>query len=168
MTAFEISELGSFMAKLLKTPLFDNFLLVEATVQTSVTFHIDGQLHPEFFSEEECTEKGLTDCPCAPFSLVRETCFSMIKGRNTPVSFQFIFQLSPENAANTLAKSRSGFTPEDITGMFINLNYKNRKLTATTGISYKTFTLEKTLEKEWDALVEKFLQINQVQYASIV
>lgn len=163
MTAFEISEIKAFMSRLLGSPLFDHFLLSEATIQTVVTYHIDGQLHPSFFPAEELEERHLSNCPCAPFSLLRESCFAMMKGKNVPLSFQFIFQLSPENMARTLAQSSSPFTSEDISAMFINLNYKNGKLICTTGISYKIFSMDKSLEQEWDALVEKFFKKNRIE-----
>lgn len=80
----------------------------------------------------------------------------MMKGRNVPLYFQFVFQLSPENMQRTLAQCDSSFTPSDISAMFINLTFKDGKLTATTGISYRIFSLDKSLEQAWDKLVEKF------------
>lgn len=163
MTAFEISDIKSFMSRLFGSPLFDHFLLAEATIQTVATYHIDGQLNRSFFSEKELEEKHLSDCPCAPFSLLRESCFTMMKGKNVPLSFQFVFQLSPENMARTLNTSGSTFTSDDVSAMFINLNYKNGKLICTTGISYKLFSMDKSLDREWDALVEKFFKKNRIE-----
>ena len=168
MTAFEIPELGVFMPKLLKTSLFDPFLLVEATVRTSVTWQVDGRLHLEFFSEQEREEKRLQDCPCTPFSLVRETVFSMMKGKNLPLSFQFVFLLAPENTGKLLAEAGLGSAADAVSGLHLNLNYRNGKLTATTGVSYRTFTRDKAAEQEWDAAVEKFFRTNHIAAESIL
>ena len=50
MRAYQIKELKNFMAKLLATDAFDDFLLAEATITTYNTFIIDGHLVKEFFS----------------------------------------------------------------------------------------------------------------------
>lgn len=162
MTAFTISDIKQFMNRLLGSPLFDNFLLSEAMIQTGVTYQIDGSLQKSFYSEDQLAELGIADDPFVPFSLVRGNCFDLIKGKNVPLAFRFVFLLSPENMANTIQHSHSSFQVSDVSGMFINLNYKNGKLTCTTGISYKTFSLDKSLEQEWDGLVEKFFKKNQI------
>ena len=158
MTAFEICEIKSFMTQFLGSSLFDHFLLSEATIHTFSAYHIDGRLLKDFYSSEELEEQGLTDLPCVPFSLVRETCFSMMKGRNVPLYFQFVFQLSPENMQRTLSQCNTTFTPSDISAMFMNITFKDGKLTVTTGISYRIFSLDKSLEHAWDQLAERFFR----------
>lgn len=167
MTAFTISDIKQFMNRLLGSPLFDNFLLSEAMIQTGITHQIDGSLQKSFYTEEQLEELGIADYPFAPFSLVRGNCFDLIKGKNVPLAFRFVFLLSPENMVNTIERSHSNFKTSDISGMFINLNYKNGKLTCTTGISYKTFSLDKSLEQEWDMLVERFFKKNQIDIEPI-
>lgn len=163
MTAFEICDIKQFMNKLLASPLFDNFLLSEATIQTGVTYQIDGLLQSSFYQEEQLEELGLNKYKYIPFSLVRSNCFDLMKGKNVPLSFRFVFLLSPENMANTLAQTSSSFSEADVSGMFINLNFKNGKLICTTGISYKIFSIDKTLEQEWDRLVERFFKKNMLE-----
>lgn len=167
MTAFEIKDIKQFMNRLLGSNLFDNFLLSEAVIVSNITYQLDGSLQKSFYSEETLEELGIKDYSFVPFSLVRTNCFDLIKGKNTPLSFRFVFLLSPENMANTIARSHSQFHVSDVSGMFINLNYRGGKLTCTTGISYKTFSMEKTLEQEWDALVEAFFKKNQIDIESI-
>lgn len=162
MTAFEICDIKQFMNKLLVSPLFDNFLLTEATIQTSVTYQIDGHLRHGFYSDEQLEALGIADYPYVPFSLVRNNCFNLMKGKNTPLSFHFVFQLSPENQTKTLAQTTSSFLPGDISGMFLNLSFKDNKLLCTTGIAYQIFSMDKTLDYEWDRLVERFFQKNQL------
>ena len=41
--------------------------------------------------------------------------------------------------------------------MYLNLNYDGTRLTCTTGISLKLFTMDKTLEKAWDDAAQKKL-----------
>ncbi len=165
MTAFEICDIKQFMSQLLASPLFDNFLLSEATIQTNVTYQIDGQLQTGFYQEDQLEALGISPdtCKYVPFSLVRGNCFDLMKGKNIPLSFRFVFMLSPENMANTLAKTISSFSVNDVSGMFINLTFRGGKLLCTTGISYKIFSVDKTLDQEWDHLVELFFKKHQIE-----
>ena len=85
-----------------------------------------------------------------------------MKGKKKPGYFKFVFLLSPQNQASTVEKSGSNFSNDDIRAMYLNLVYKNDTLTCTTGISYKLFSLDKTLEQEWDRLVLLFFKKNHI------
>ena len=61
MTSFQITELKSFMGKLLGTDCFDSFLLAGAQVVTAVEYTIDGRIHPEFYPKEELQDPHV--CP---------------------------------------------------------------------------------------------------------
>lgn len=158
MIALNLLEIKDFMNKLLCSETFDNFLLREATIQNSVTWSLDGSLNTDFYSGEELENDGLSGLPFLPFGKVRPQCFDLIKGKRTPTYFKFVFLLSPANLARTLKQTKSSFTPEDITGMFLNLKFQRGKLLLTTGISYRTFSADKSLESEWDQLVKRFLK----------
>jgi hypothetical protein len=45
-----------------------------------------------------------------------------------------------------------------VRGLFLNIQYKQGKLTCTTGISLKTFTMEKGLEHVWEDMVQKYFK----------
>ncbi len=158
MVALQISEVGTLLNQMLKGDLFDHFLLREASVSQAFTAAIDGALCPGFYSEEECRELGLTGLSYIPFARVKPLCLDLIKGSRKPDSFRFVFLLSPENQAATIARSGTAFRTEDISGLFLNLTYKNEALICTTGISYRTFTMDKSLEREWDRLAALFFK----------
>ena len=102
MIAIQLLQVKDFMNKLLRTDLFDHFLLSEATIRGKGSYEIDGHLVPDFYSPEELDELELTGLSCLPFGMLRENCFALIKGKHTPSYFRFIFQLSPKNLKNTL------------------------------------------------------------------
>ena len=60
MQSYQIQDLKDFMKKLLLTETFDAFLLSEASVTTYAAFHLDGSIHPDYFSTDEA--KTLTTC----------------------------------------------------------------------------------------------------------
>ena len=164
MIALQITDIGHFMNSLLKDGLFDHFLLQEATVTQAVSYTIDGTVTPDFFDAEEIEAMNLSGMRFMPFGKIRPICFELMKGKKKPTYFKFVFLLSPKNQQSTIEKSGSGFHTEDISAMYINLTYKNNILVCTTGISYKLFSLDKTLEQEWDRLVTLFLKQNGISH----
>lgn len=167
MIALDISGIKDFMNKLLCTEIFDHFLLKEATIQSSVTWNLEGELNRDFYSTEELEELGLSGLSFLPFGQVRAQCFNLIKGKRTPSYFKFVFLLSPANLSRTLTQTHSSFTPEDITGMFINLKFQHGRLLLTTGISYRIFSTDKSLEQEWDTLIKRFLTNHEISFEEL-
>ncbi len=157
MIALRLSDKKTFMNQLLCSEIFDRFLLLEASVAKEATFSIDGRLNASFYTKEELDEQNLSDAKILPYAKLRPICYQLIRGSHTPVSFKFILMLSPQNTANTLLHSESGFTESDIKGIFLNLTFQNGQLLLTTGISYASFSMDHTLDQEWDLLVKKFL-----------
>lgn len=167
MTALNLPEIKEFMNKLLCSETFDHFLLKEAVIKTAVTFTIDGTMDHEFYSTDETESLGLTGFSCLPFGMLRSQCFDLIKGKRTPSYFKFVLELSPTNLARTLEQIHSSFTAADISGVFLNLKFQNDALLLTTGVSYRIFCPDKSLEHEWDRLVERFLKNNGIVYEKL-
>lgn len=164
MIALKIIEVGSFMNKLLRSDIFDNFLLQEAVITNGASFVIDGHINKDYYTEEELTELDLTDCKSLPFSVLRTNCFDLIKGKKTPSYFKFVFALAPKNLERTIASSGSSFTVNDISAVFMNLKFQNNILSVTTGVSYNIFSPDKTLDFKWDELVKLFFKKHEIFY----
>ena len=167
MIALNLLEIKDFMNKLLCTETFDHFLLKEALIQSSITWSVDGSINRDFFSGEELEALGVVDSAFLPFGMIRSHCFDLIKVKRTPSYFKFVFLLSPENLARTLAQIQSSYSSDDITGMFLNLKFQHGKLLLTTGISYRIFSVDKRLEQEWDVLVKRFLKNHGISFQEL-
>ena len=167
MIALKLPEVRVFMNKLLCTETFDNFLLQEAAIQGSISYHIEGTLHKDFYSEEELEQEHLNGLSFIPYGKVRTQCFDLIKGKRTPSFFKFVLLLSPMNLEKTLQQSASSLTSADVTAAFINLKFQNNSLLLTTGISYRTFTIDKSLDHEWDNLIKKFLKNHEIVFEEL-
>jgi len=167
MISIELTEIKDFMNKLLRTDLFDHFLLSEASITNAVNYTINGHLNTSFFSTDELEERNLTGLDAAPFSMLRNNCFELMKGKSTPFYFHFIFMLSPSNLKNTLEHIKSPFQVSDIAGAYINIRFQNQKLTCTTGVSYQIFSMDRSFEHEWDELVLKFLKNHEISFDAI-
>ncbi|MCD8152543.1 MAG: DUF5721 family protein [Clostridiales bacterium] len=158
MVALQITEIGVLLNRMLKGDMFDHFLLKEAAVSHAFDTVIDGALRDSFYTDAEREQLGLTGLRYIPWPQVRPIYLDLLKGNRKPSSFRFQFLLAPQNQEKTVAKSGSSFGTGDITGLFLNLIYKNDNLVCTTGISYRTFSPDKSLEQEWDRLAALFLK----------
>lgn len=164
MTGYQITHIKDFMNKLLVSDIFDSFLLAEGTIVTGTGFVIDGTLKKDFFTPEEWEEQQLDRQKYAFWRSLRPFCFELMKGKKTPLSFKFIFELAPYNIEKLLAKSESSFTIEDIAGLILTIRFEGGKLICTSATSMNLFSLEKTLEKEWDIMVSRFFDAHGIEY----
>lgn len=156
MISLNLTEVKPFMAKLLTNTTFDHLILRELEIQTFTSFHISGQFNEAFFSKEELDERG--DNRAVSWSEIKGIAYSMIKGNKTPLSLKIVFQLPKEHSDELILSLGGRFRPEDVGGFYLNVRFDKGELHVITGTAIKTFTLDKTLEQEWDTKVMEFLK----------
>ena len=122
MIALALPQVKECMAKLLLSETFDPFYFIEGEIVTFNTFTLDGYLKKDFFEQEESPEREY-----ALWKDVREFCFSLIKGKRTPLSFKFVLGLSDSNIEKLLLQQGLDFKPQDVQGLYINLKYDQKK-----------------------------------------
>ena len=150
MISLSLNDIKDFTSHLLLKDSFDSFCFIEGEIMTFNTFRIDGFIQKEFFD---------TDSELPEYSYwknIREYCFQIIRGKRTPLSFRFVFSLSPKNIERLICQSVPSVRPEDVQGLYLNLHFDGTHLTCVTGTSFKTFILDKSLEHIWDEMVQKF------------
>jgi len=162
MLLYKIMEVKPFMAKLLTTTAFDGYILKELQLQTFTGFTISGQLNEDFFSKEELEERnGIMG---VLWSEVRPIVFNMIKGNKTPLSFKVVFQLPPQQCRQILQALGGSLKLEDIGGLYLNIRFEKGELSVITGAAIKSFTMDKSLEHEWDEQVGRMLKDMGIVY----
>ncbi len=87
------------------------------------------------------------------------------KGKRLPESFRIVFQMPPSARDRFVAGKIPGIYPDQVGGLYINIQYENHEMICVTGTSMKQFTLDRTLENEWDENVKKFLKKNRVVFS---
>ena len=167
MLALELTDVKDFMNKFLRSEVFDHFLVQEGIIHAAASYVIDGKLNDDFYTETERQEQGLSNDRFLPYSMLRANFFDLIKGKKAPSSFKVVLMLSHENLIHTLASIGSNYTENDITAICLNIHYQNQQLTLTTGISYRIFSIDKSLEHEWDRLVLHFLRQNEIPFQEV-
>ena len=164
MKAFYLKDQKQFMNRLLKSELFDHFLLAEATIHGAISYSVDGHINREFFDADELSALTADGSEYLPFSHFRPICYELIRGKHTPLYMKFVFLLSPANAAKTIVSADTVFTAEDVSGIYLNLTFRDGQLVLTTGVSYRTFTLDRSFDSAWDALAARFLSNHGIDF----
>lgn len=154
MQSTNISDVKIFMKKLLIDDVFDHFLLDESTITTYNTFSINGHIQKSYYTDEEYEQ--LKNKDFTYWEAIKPMCFNIIKGKKTPLSFKIILKLDPEATLNFI--NEQGLNNDNIvSSLYININYENMALNCISATSYKSFSLDKTIENAFDKYIEKFL-----------
>ena len=95
---------------------------------------------------------------------MKSFCYSVIKGKRTPLQFKFVFQLPQAACEKMIADHALPFEIENIFGCFLNFQYKDGKLLLTTGTSLKIFTMDKSLNRVFDEEVRQFLLKHEIAF----
>ena len=157
MTSCRITKIKDFMGKLLTTDCFDSFLLEQATITTYNTFTIDGRLEKAFYTSEEWEDTSVRPYAFSCWTDIRPVCFSLIKGKKTPVHMKFILQLKPEKMQALLTQNELHVPDGFLNAFVITIRYGENGMTCTTGVSYSDFWADKSPERLWDKAFLQFL-----------
>lgn len=156
MIALTIEDGRLFVSKLLVQNTFDKFYVGESVVKTFADFKMGGSLNTGYFSSDE--QQQLDGRHLCLWSEIKPFAYQLIKGHKLPVSFQFVLQLSDENTRWLLEKNKSSVPADAVEGLYMNLRYEKNEFSCVTGISFKTFILDKTVEQLWDETVKTFFK----------
>lgn len=157
MLALKINDVKGFMNRLLIGETFDQFPMAEASVTTFNTFSIDGLINKEFFDTD--TQDILTQNKTiySAWREIKPFCFSIIRGKRTPLQFKIVFQLSPEQFFSIFEEKESDLFSA-VSSFSLIIQYKNNTLLCTTGISQIYFFMDKRAEQFWDVSVHNFFR----------
>jgi len=155
-------ETKKCMNKLLLSDTFDHYQFIEGEITTFNKFHIDGYLKKDFYDSD--TVEIPANQHYSYWKDIRDFCFTIIKGKRTPLDFRFVLALSQENTEKFLAAESLSFTPLDVQGLYLNFKYDGTHLTCTTGTSMNLFTLDKSLDHAWDKMVQKIFLKYEINY----
>lgn len=164
MIALKVEDVRTFTSKLFIKEDFDRFLVKEIEIVTYNRFTIDGHIRQGYFGEEELQERRIEEF--SSWKMLRPLCFDLIKGKKLPGSFRIVLQLGPGDVEAFARTSGAGFSQNQIQGLYLNIRYEEGSLYCVTGTSLNVFTLDKTLETEWDRSVEQFMGEHEIDCVS--
>lgn len=153
MIALQITNTKQIMNALLVAENFDSFQMEEVTITTYNTFHMDGHMVKEFFSDEELDACSKPFPAFSSWKDIRPICFQLIKGKRTPVSFRFVLHAAPDIISQIANEEACDVAENLIRSLILNIRYENGRVTCITGTSFTTFLMDKSVEQLWDKYV---------------
>lgn len=144
--------------------VFDSFYFIEGNITTFNLYQIDGRLKKEFFKQGLDSDGQIPEREYALWKEQREFCFSLIKGKRTPLNFKFVFSLSTPNMMRLVAQEGLSYSEKDVQGLYLNFKYDGTLLTCTTGTSMNLFTLDKSLEQAWDKMAQRIFAKQEIPF----
>ncbi len=156
MRLIEVENIKALTSHLFAKDSFDKFLATEVSISALNTITIDGHINEQYLDEKEIAlpenKEGVIY-----WSKIRSLCYEIIKGRKVPLRFKIVFALPRHLFGAFLKKVNLGMSPDDINALFLNIGFQANKLTCTTAVSLKSFSLDKSLENAWDEYINKFI-----------
>lgn len=163
MICLKIKGAKEFMQKFLMTEAFADFLLVEAKIDTFVSYTIDGHIRKEFYPKEEREMQAFAEF--AAWESVRPQVVQIIKGKRTPLMMKLMLAYVPEKAKECLKRDDQPTGSKSfIKYLLCTVKYENGAITLTGGISYQGFTMDKNPEKRWDQTLCRLIDEMGLEY----
>lgn len=160
MIALKIEEIKDFTSKLFIGQVFDKFLVREVEIVTYNSFQMDGRIRRDYYTGEELEEMQLEEYSL--WSRLKPICFMLIKGNKLPESFQVVLQMPKKQTEHFMAGKNLGFSADQVKGLYLNIRYEKGELFCVTGTSVSFFTMDKTLDHEWDSAVKAFFKKSEI------
>ena len=159
MLSLQVTDIKDCMTKLLYKDCFDRFSLVEASIRMGISWHVDGHRNPEFYdSDPDAVQEG-------GFCLWQEAkpyIFQIIKGKRQPLGFKIILAFPDKTVDYLIQECGVSFRREDVEGIYLNLLFEPGNLRITTGISWRTFIMDRSLDQCVDNHVKAFLKSREI------
>ncbi len=156
MVALKMEDLKACTSHLFVKETFDGWLVRDASVVTFNSFTIDGHIRQGYYTKEELEENQIGDL--SAWRVIRPICFSLIKGKKLPESFQITLQLAPGMVERFLRSAGLGVFEGQVAGLYLYFRYEDHVLRCVTGTSLKIFTMDKQIDHEWDGYVKRCLK----------
>lgn len=161
----KMEDLRQFTSQLFVGDTFDRWLVREATIVTFNSFTIDGHIRQGYYSEQELEENQIEEL--SSWKVLRPFCFSLIKGKKLPESFQITLQLAPADVEIFLKYAQLEFTAEQVNGLYLNIRYEAGTVHCVTGTSLNMFTLDRQIEIEWDEAARLYFKNEKIPYSEV-
>lgn len=167
MIAIQIKDVKTFMSKLLSGNTFDSFLLEEAKIHTFNTFTIDGHQNHDFYTKEELEDSELFPYEYSEWKNIKAICFQLIKGKKVPTFMKIIFHQKPEDMYNLLEEGGALEFSDTLKALVLTIRFDVNGLLLTTGTSFSTFIMDKTIDLLWDNRFRKFLSEQEIEFEEV-
>jgi phosphate-selective porin len=78
-----------------------------------------------------------------------------------------VLQLPPDRMKKILQDEGYPQLAESVGAMALNIRYDGSEVTLVTGISLKSFSLDKNADRIWDSMMERFLASREIGFEAM-
>ena len=117
-----------------------------------------------FFDKSTWEDPSQRPYDYAAWSQVRPFLRDLIRGKRVPVSFHFILHLKPEIMQAMLEKEGDNELISCVGAFVLTIRYKDGQVSLLSGISMKSFTMNKNADRLWDKTIRRFLEANEIAF----
>lgn len=153
MQLFEIENANEFMGSLFVKDWLDAMEVVEAEITTFFHIKMDGRRRLEWYDGAEQEQNSRRFGEFITWKEYKQQAYQMIKGKKVPSMFRLVLRM-PKKGMERLASVSTDLLPSDIQGAYLNIKYEKKQLSIVTGVSITKFSMDKSIEREWDMQVE--------------
>ena len=162
MISIQIIDIKQFMEHLFKNNTFDEFEISGIDIKALSDLKISGTLNKSFLTSDEKEIVGYRHLIL--WREIKPSIFSFIKGNKKPLLLKIIFSLSINRIEQLIATSNAKIDCTQVNGLYLNITYDDKGLYCTTGSSLKVFSMDKSLDINWDNYVKDFFLQNNMLY----
>lgn len=164
MLSVQIENVKQLTELLFTGDTFDRFETMSFQLKNDFSLELNGKRNiPTPAEKAEQTESAANSLsPYIPWKEIRPVALKAISGKQTPEYFKVVL-LTDEKSTGYI-REKSGFTDGEISSFMMNITYKNKVIQITSGVSYKSFTLDKAAEIYWDKTLRSFLTDKSVSF----
>lgn len=154
MILLNILDVKDTMSHLLLKDSFDEFYLEDAYILTYAGLSVSGKRNRNWYdSDEEKMTELIRWCE------IKKVVFEYIKGKKTPAVMKISLK-ADENIINNFLADTGCYekVKEYRPDLYMQIRYEKESLKMVTGISFKEFIMDKTIENAWDEAVKKWIK----------
>ncbi len=168
MIGLQVKNIKDFMNHLFVRDSFDWMDLVEVVIVKDYMLTIEGKRQlPYERKQEEGADPGekaeKKEAEYLSYREMRPLLLTHIRGKETPQLIRMTLALSAEKFAgmtgNAFEADRS-----QIDRFLLNIRFGSQGLSLVTGVSYRSFSMEKEAEKRWDQYLKLFLTKKEIDF----
>ena len=158
MIGLQIKNIKDFMNHLFIKSSFDWLDLVEAVIVKEYTLTIEGKRNDprERNLEAEPRERDRDASEYLSYHEMRPLLLTHIRGKETPQMIRMTLSLPSEKLTERIEGDLAADASQ-IERFLVNIRFGSQGLSLVTGVSYRSFSMEKERERLWDRYLKDFL-----------
>ncbi len=165
MIGLQIKNIKDFMNHLFIKSSFDWLDLVEAVIVKEYTLTIEGKRNDpkERNLEAEPQERDGAATEYLSYQEMRPLLLTHIRGKETPQMIRMTLSLPSEKLAERIEDDPAADASQ-IERFLVNIRFGSQGLSLVTGVSYRSFSMEKERERLWDRYLKDFLLKEEIAF----